>query len=162
MGYSISPASLRLDDLTETIVRQLRASGEKTLTIAPETGSDRLRRVINKTVTNDEILDRAELIFSSGIENLKLYYMIGLPTETDDDLVAIRELTLQIRDIMLKHAKGQGTHRPRHRERQPAGAEALHGLSMAADGGSGGRRGQGAAAARADLEHRQRVLQYQV
>ena len=87
----------------------LRASGEKTLTIAPETGSDRLRRVINKTVTNDEILDRAELIFSSGIENLKLYYMIGLPTETDDDLVAIRELTLQIRDIMLKHAKGKGT-----------------------------------------------------
>ena len=108
MGYSISPASLRLDDLTETIVRQLRASGEKTLTIAPETGSDRLRRVINKTVTNDEILDRAELIFSSGIENLKLYYMIGLPTETDDDLVAIRDLTLQLRDIMLKHAKSKG------------------------------------------------------
>jgi radical SAM superfamily enzyme YgiQ (UPF0313 family) len=108
MGYSISPASLRLDDLTETIVGQLRASGEKTLTIAPETGSDRLRRVINKTVTNDEILDRAELIFSSGIENLKLYYMIGLPTETDDDLVAIRHLTLQLRDIMLKHAKGKG------------------------------------------------------
>jgi radical SAM superfamily enzyme YgiQ (UPF0313 family) len=108
MGYSISPASLRLDDLTETIVRQLRASGEKTLTIAPETGSDRLRRVINKTVTNDEILDRAELIFSSGIENLKLYYMIGLPTETDDDLVAIRDLTLQMRDIMLTHAKRKG------------------------------------------------------
>jgi radical SAM superfamily enzyme YgiQ (UPF0313 family) len=108
MGYSISPASLRLDDLTETIVRQLRESGEKTLTIAPETGSDRLRRVINKTVTNDEILDRAELIFSSGIENLKLYFMIGLPTETDDDLVAIRDLTLQLREIMLKHAKGKG------------------------------------------------------
>ena len=108
MGYSISPASLRLDDLTETIVRQLRASGEKTLTIAPETGSDRLRRVINKTITNDEILDRAELIFSSGIENLKLYYMIGLPTETDDDLVAIRDLSLQLREIMLRHAKGKG------------------------------------------------------
>lgn len=108
MGYSISPASLRLDDLTPTIVRLLRESGEKTLTIAPETGSDRLRRVINKTVTNDEILDRAELIFSSGIENLKLYYMIGLPTETDEDLVAIRDLTLQMREIMLSHAKGKG------------------------------------------------------
>ena len=108
MGYSISPASLRLDDLTPTIVRLLRESGEKTLTIAPETGSDRLRRVINKAVTNDEILDRAELIFSSGIENLKLYYMVGLPTETDDDLVAIRDLTLQMREIMLKHAKGRG------------------------------------------------------
>ena len=108
MGYSISPASLRLDDLTEPIVRQLRESGEKTLTIAPETGSDRLRRVINKTVTNDEILDRAELIFANRIENLKLYYMIGLPTETDDDLVAIRDLTVSLREIMLKHAKSKG------------------------------------------------------
>ena len=109
MGYGISPASLRLDDLTEPIVRILRASGEKTITIAPETGSDRLRRVINKTVTNDEILDRADLIFSSGIENLKLYYMLGLPTETDDDLVAIRDLTLQLRDRMMKYAKPRGT-----------------------------------------------------
>jgi radical SAM superfamily enzyme YgiQ (UPF0313 family) len=109
MGYSISPASLRLDDLTEPIVRTLRASGERTITIAPETGSDRLRRVINKTVTNDEILDRADLIFASGFENLKLYYMIGLPTETDDDLVAIRDLTLELRDRMLKHARPRGT-----------------------------------------------------
>jgi radical SAM superfamily enzyme YgiQ (UPF0313 family) len=108
MGYAISPASLRLDDLTPTIVSLLRQSGERTLTIAPETGSDRLRRVINKTVTNDEILDRAELIFSTGIENLKLYYMIGLPSETDEDLVAIRDLTLQIREIMMKHARARG------------------------------------------------------
>jgi radical SAM superfamily enzyme YgiQ (UPF0313 family) len=108
MGYAISPASLRLDDLTESIVSVLYQSGERTITIAPETGSDRLRRVINKTVTNDEILDRADLIFGSGIENLKLYYMIGLPTETDEDLVAIRDLTLQIRERMLKHARRKG------------------------------------------------------
>ena len=108
MGYSISPASLRLDDLTPTIVRLLRESGERTLTIAPETGSDRLRRVINKTVTNDEILEKADLIFSAGIENLKLYYMIGLPTETDDDLVAMRDQVVQLRDIMMKYAKGRG------------------------------------------------------
>ncbi len=109
MGYGISPASLRLDDITEPIVRILRESGERTITIAPETGSDRLRRVINKTVTNDEILDRADLIFASGLENLKLYYMIGLPTETDDDLVAIRDLTLQLRERMLKYAKPRGS-----------------------------------------------------
>jgi radical SAM superfamily enzyme YgiQ (UPF0313 family) len=108
MGYSISPASLRLDDLTPTIVSLLRQSGERTLTIAPETGSDRLRRVINKTITNDEILQAAELIFSHGFENLKLYYMIGLPTETDEDLVAIRDLTLQLRDIMMRHARARG------------------------------------------------------
>ena len=108
MGYSISPASLRLDDLTPTIVQLLKESGERTLTIAPETGSDRLRRVINKTVTNQEILDAAELIFSSGIESLKLYYMIGLPTEQDEDLVAIRDLTLQLHQIMLTHARARG------------------------------------------------------
>ena len=108
MGYSISPASLRLDDLTPPIVTLLRQSGERSITIAPETGSDRLRRVINKTVTNEEILDRADLIFSSGIENLKLYFMIGLPTETDEDLVAIRDLTEALRDRMIRHAKPRG------------------------------------------------------
>ena len=108
MGYSISPASLRLDDITPPLVRLLRESGERTITIAPETGSDRLRRVINKTITNDEILASAEMIFASGIENLKLYFMIGLPTETDEDLVAIRDLVLQLRGIMLAHARGRG------------------------------------------------------
>jgi radical SAM superfamily enzyme YgiQ (UPF0313 family) len=108
MGYGISPASLRLDDLTEPIVSLLRQSGERSITIAPETGSDRLRRVINKTVTNDEILDRTDLIFRMGIENLKLYYMIGLPTERDDDLVAIRDITIQMRDRMVGHARTRG------------------------------------------------------
>ena len=108
LGYSISPASLRLDDLTEPIVRLLKESGERSITIAPETGSDRLRRVINKTVTNDEILEAADVIFRNGIDNLKLYYMIGLPTETDDDLVAIRDLTVQMRDVMMKHARPRG------------------------------------------------------
>ena len=105
MGYSISPASLRLDDLTPTILRLLRQSGERSITIAPETGSDRLRRVINKTISNEEILAAAELIFETGFDNLKLYYMIALPTETDDDLVAIRDLTLQLRDVMMRHAR---------------------------------------------------------
>ena len=108
LGYSISPASLRLDDLTESMVRALSASGERTLTLAPETGSDRLRRVLNKGFTNEEILDRAELVFASGIENLKLYFMIGLPTESDEDLVAIRDLTLHIRQRMLNHARRRG------------------------------------------------------
>jgi radical SAM superfamily enzyme YgiQ (UPF0313 family) len=108
MGYSISPASLRLDDLTPTILRLLRQSGEKTITIAPEVGSDRLRRVINKTVTNDEIFAAAEMIFAAGFENLKLYFMIGLPTETDEDLSAIADMTLRLREIMMKHGRGRG------------------------------------------------------
>jgi len=108
MGYSISPASLRLDDLTEPIVRMLKQSGERSITIAPETGSDRLRRVINKTVTNAEILEKADLIFASGIDNLKLYFMIGLPTETDDDLREIYELSASLRDVMLRYARPRG------------------------------------------------------
>src|SRR5215204_974277 len=108
MGYSISPASLRLDDLTDSIVGMLHQSGERSITIAPETGSDRLRRVINKTVTNAEILDKTDLIFRSGMDNLKLYYMIGLPTEDDADLESIRDLTVQMRDVMLAHARPKG------------------------------------------------------
>jgi radical SAM superfamily enzyme YgiQ (UPF0313 family) len=108
MGFGISPASLRLDDLTPAILTLLHRSGERTVTIAPETGSDRLRRVVNKTVTNEQILAAAEMIFESGLENLKLYYMVGLPTETDDDLVAIRDLTLGLREVMLRHAAPRG------------------------------------------------------
>ena len=108
MGYSISPASLRLDDLTPPIIDLLRRSGEKSITIAPEAGSDRLRRVINKTVTNEEILHAAELIFGGGMDNLKLYYMIGLPTERAEDLEGIRDLTVQMREIMLKHGRQRG------------------------------------------------------
>jgi radical SAM superfamily enzyme YgiQ (UPF0313 family) len=108
MGYAISPASLRLDDLTPAILSLLRRSGERSITIAPETGSDRLRRVINKTVTNDEILAAADMIFESGFENLKLYFMIGLPTETDADLSAIQEMTLELREIMLRHQRPRG------------------------------------------------------
>ena len=136
MGYSISPASLRLDDLTESIVGKLHASGERSITIAPETGSDRLRRVINKTVTNAEILEKTDLIFASGIDNLKLYYMIGLPTETDDDLEAIRELTGQMRDIMMGHARPKGRVGRIVASVNPLIPKPGHGLPVAADGGS--------------------------
>jgi radical SAM superfamily enzyme YgiQ (UPF0313 family) len=108
MGYSISPASLRLDDLTPSFIDLLRRSGEKSITIAPEAATDRLRRVINKTVTDDEIIHAAELIFGGGMDNLKLYYMIGLPTEREEDLEGIRDLTVRMREIMLKHGRSRG------------------------------------------------------
>ena len=162
MGYSISPASLRLDDLTPTILKLLRVSGERSITIAPETGSDRLRRVINKTVTNDEILAAAEMIFEHGFDNLKLYYMIGLPTETDEDLVAIRDQTLQLREIMMRHARPRGHVGSNRRQRQPAGAEAGHRLPVAADGAGGHHRAQAETHADADGRHRQRVLHDEV
>ena len=162
MGYGISPASLRMDDLTDTIVGLLVESGERSITIAPETGSDRLRRVINKTVTNAEILDRAEVIFANGVENLKLYYMIGLPTETDDDLVAIRDLTIDTARDHAQACASQGPHRAHRRERQPAHPQAGHRVSVAGHGGSGHHRQEGEAPAAVDGESRQRVLHDQV
>jgi len=108
LGYTISPASLRLDDLTEPVLRLLREGGERSVTIAPEAGSDRLRRVISKGFTNADVLDRADMIFEAGFESLKLYFMIGLPTETDEDLAAIRDLTLALKDRMLAHARARG------------------------------------------------------
>jgi radical SAM superfamily enzyme YgiQ (UPF0313 family) len=64
--------------------------------------------VINKTVTNDEILDRADLIFANGIDNLKLYFMIGLPTEEDADVDAIADLTLAVRERFLGKGRERG------------------------------------------------------
>jgi radical SAM superfamily enzyme YgiQ (UPF0313 family) len=108
MDYEVSVASLRLDDLTPAFVFKLVDTGVEGLTLAPECGSDRLRRVLNKQFTNAEILDRAEWIFASGVQNLKLYYMVGLPFEDQADVEAIVDLTERIREVMLKVARGRG------------------------------------------------------
>jgi radical SAM superfamily enzyme YgiQ (UPF0313 family) len=108
MGYEVSVASLRLDDLTPEFVFKLADTGVQGLTLAPECGSDRMRRILNKQFTNREILDRAEWIFENGIQNLKLYYMVGLPWETHADVEAIVTLTAEIREVMLKVARGRG------------------------------------------------------
>ncbi len=108
MGYQVSVASLRLDDLTPEFVFKLVDTGVEGLTLAPECGSDRMRRVLNKQFTNAEILDRASWIFEKGIQNLKLYYMVGLPYEEHADVEAIVELTSAIRERMLAVARGRG------------------------------------------------------
>jgi radical SAM superfamily enzyme YgiQ (UPF0313 family) len=108
MDYEVSVASLRLDDLTPDFVFKLAETGVQGLTLAPECGSDRMRRILNKQFTNAEILDKAGWIFENGILNLKLYYMVGLPFETHEDVEAIVELTAGIRERMLKVARGRG------------------------------------------------------
>ena len=87
MRYSC--ASLRADSLTQAIVDGLADSGQKTITIAPETGSERLRRVINKGISEEHLQNAATLSAKSGIQHMRLYIMIGLPTETDEDIEAI-------------------------------------------------------------------------
>jgi radical SAM superfamily enzyme YgiQ (UPF0313 family) len=108
MGYEVSVASLRLDDLTPEFVLKLVDTGVQGLTLAPECGSDRMRRILNKQFTNDDILDRATWIFENGILNLKLYYMVGLPWEEHADVEAIVTLTEQIRERMLAVARPRG------------------------------------------------------
>ena len=87
MRYSC--ASLRADSLTQAVVDGLADSGQKTITIAPETGSERLRRVINKGISEEHLQNAATLSAKSGIQHMRLYIMIGLPTETDKDIEAI-------------------------------------------------------------------------
>jgi radical SAM superfamily enzyme YgiQ (UPF0313 family) len=108
MAYEVSVASLRLDDLTPSFVFKLADTGVQGLTLAPECGSDRMRRILNKQFTNAEILDKATWIFENGIQNLKLYYMVGLPFETHEDVEAIVTLTERIRERMLEVARGRG------------------------------------------------------
>jgi radical SAM superfamily enzyme YgiQ (UPF0313 family) len=108
LGFEVSVASLRLDDLTPGFVFKLADTGVQGLTLAPECGSDRMRRILNKQFTNDEILDKATWIFENGIQNLKLYYMVGLPFEQHEDVDAIVALTAQIRERMLAVARKRG------------------------------------------------------
>jgi radical SAM superfamily enzyme YgiQ (UPF0313 family) len=108
MAYEVSVASLRLDDLTPSFVFKLADTGVQGLTLAPECGSDRMRRILNKQFTNAEILEKATWIFENGIVNLKLYYMVGLPFERHEDVEAIVTLTDGIRERMLEVARGRG------------------------------------------------------
>ena len=94
---SISLPSLRADAFSVGLAEAVSRVRKTGFTFAPETGSDRLRRVINKTFTNAEMIEAAEAAFSKGWNLIKVYAMIGLPTETDDDL---EELALLARDLV--------------------------------------------------------------
>jgi len=101
----ISFSSLRADSLCPELISLLRQSKVKTATIAPDAGSERMRKVINKGITEDEILNAAEALVSGGIPNLKLYFMIGLPTETMDDVEAVIELCKKIKQQFLESSR---------------------------------------------------------
>jgi radical SAM superfamily enzyme YgiQ (UPF0313 family) len=108
LDYKISVSSLRLDQIEDELLDALVASGDQQIAVAPETGSDRLRRVINKNLTNDEIVDICGAVFDRGMLTVKLYMMAGLPTETDEDLEAMVELVARIKDRMLEAGRRFG------------------------------------------------------
>ena len=101
----ISFSSLRADALTSELLSILKKSKTKTATIAPDAGSERMRNVINKGISESDILDAVEQIVAAGIPNLKLYFMVGLPTETLDDVEAIVTLCKKIKHRFLKSSR---------------------------------------------------------
>jgi len=106
-GKSLSVSSLRADSVTPTMLDALSQSGLQTVTLAPEAGSERLRQVINKNLTEKQILDSVTAVVSAGILNLRLYFMIGLPTETEEDVAAIIDLVKRIKHEQLVIGRGQ-------------------------------------------------------
>ena len=100
-------SSLRADRMTPELLAALKHSQTKTATIAPEVGSERMRRVINKGITEDDILNAAATLVENGMPNLKLYFMIGLPTETETDVDAIVKLVKKIKHHFLKSSRAR-------------------------------------------------------
>lgn len=93
---SISFASLRIDRLTEKMIKTLTLGGRHSITVAPETGSDELRFSCGKKFTNDLIIEKLSLAAKNGINQVKLYFMVGLPGETDEDIASITLLCRRI------------------------------------------------------------------
>jgi len=97
MGAEISASSMRVDPISLPLIQAMRASGAKTLTIAPEAGSKRLRDVINKTQTEEQLLEAVDLAQALDFPQLKLYFMIGHPTETQADMEEMVEFMHRVR-----------------------------------------------------------------
>lgn len=95
-----SVASMRADMLTPQIAAALAASGQRTMTVAPEAGSERMRAAINKGITEEHVYKAIEVAAEAGMRNIKLYYMIGLPGEEDEDIAETVAMILRIRQEM--------------------------------------------------------------
>jgi radical SAM superfamily enzyme YgiQ (UPF0313 family) len=107
-GLEVSISSIRADSLTEDLVSSLKRGGHRTLTIAPEAGTERLRRVIRKDISDEQLYEACALVRREGIPNLKCYFMIGQPTETDADIQAIPDLAIRLLDrLRAPSADGQ-------------------------------------------------------
>ncbi|RQW85572.1 MAG: radical SAM protein, partial [Geobacter sp.] len=104
-GGKVSVSSLRIDALDENLLNILHSSGHKTVALAPEGGSQRLRDFIKKDITEEQILGACDTLIGRDILNLKLYFIIGLPTETEQDLAEMVQLIEKIRQRVIAAAK---------------------------------------------------------
>ena len=106
VGAEVSLSSLRIDRISPFLVEALVRSGTRTITLAPEAGSQRMRDVINKRLTHDQIVEAAELAGRGGIPKVKLYFIVGLPGETDDDVRELAALSSEILTRTREHQRG--------------------------------------------------------
>ena len=104
-GGRLSPSSLKADCISPALASALARGGNQSVTVAPEAGSERMRKVINKNLTEAEILSAAEMMLGEGVGNLKFYFMIGLPEERDEDVFAIADLVAKV----LERARARRT-----------------------------------------------------
>lgn len=104
---NLSVPSLRADNFSRELMQKLQTVRKSGLTFAPEAGTQRLRDVINKNLTEDEILTTCTNAFAGGWNNVKLYFMLGLPTETDEDVLGIAELVYKIIQTWKEHASNK-------------------------------------------------------
>ena len=106
MGAELSISSLRVSPLSRIVLRELAKGEARTISLAPEAGSQRLRQIIKKGISEEDILESMDKVAEQGIKLLKLYFMIGLPTETDEDIDEIINLTLKCKNILDRQQSG--------------------------------------------------------
>ncbi len=106
MGAGLSVSSLRVRPLPEAVLGAVLRGGARTVALAPEAGSERLRRLINKAVSREDVLEATRKVAGHGARHLKLYFMFGLPTETDEDIEAIVRLSLDCKAVLDSRRAG--------------------------------------------------------
>ena len=106
MGAELSISSLRMKPLSQIVLGEMAKGGARTIALAPEAGSQRLRQVIKKGISEEDVLESVGKVAEQGIKQLKLYFMIGLPTETEEDIDEIINLTLKCKDILDRWQSG--------------------------------------------------------
>ena len=108
LGFRTSVSSIRIPAVTEGVLEALHDSGDRSITLAPETGTDKLRVKMGKPITNEFLLQKIRLIFRHGFTNLKLYFIVGMPDETLEDVQGIIELGAKARAVMLEELAPKG------------------------------------------------------
>lgn len=108
-GLNVALSSLRIPAMVPEVLEPLADSGARSVTIAPETGSDRLRRSLGKPIDNERILAAVEAAQRCGLESLKMYFILGLPGETDEDLRSIAALVQRVSRVMIAHGRERGS-----------------------------------------------------